>query len=155
MQRDLRKSSQRKQITQRSRTFSLLTFLLAGCFLAQPAPGQITPYYAAIWEGRGWNSYHGLNSSDYQARFSLELLQGYRLVDVSGYAVGGADYYAGIWEQNDGRAWQAFHGLNASDYQTRFNQYTSQGYRPVHVAGYGVNGTALYSGIWEENDGMP
>src|SRR5207253_3994933 len=86
---------------------------------------------------------------------SLELLQGYRLIDVSGYSVGSADYYAGIGEQNDGRAWQAFHGLNASDYQTRFNQYTSQGYRPVHVAGYGVNGTALYSGIWEENDGMP
>lgn len=41
-------------------------------------------------------------------------------------------------------AWVARHGISADEYQSEFNKYTSQGYRPVVVSGYrgmSINGT--------------
>ncbi len=58
------------------------------------------PYFAAIWEqreGAGWQARDNLTSAQYQAAFDEFTQQGMRLVDVSGYGVGGQALYAGIW----------------------------------------------------------
>lgn len=58
------------------------------------------PYFAAIWEqreGPGWQARHNLSSAQCQATFDAFTRQGMRLVDVSGYAVGGGALYAGLW----------------------------------------------------------
>jgi hypothetical protein len=60
-------------------------------------------YFAAIWqkwEGRGWQARHNLTSAQYQAAFDEFTHQGMRLVDVSGYAVGGEALYAALWLQD-------------------------------------------------------
>ncbi|MEH2072309.1 MAG: hypothetical protein V7K47_29860 [Nostoc sp.] len=112
--------------------------------------------YAAIWVksgGEAWQARHGMTSSQYQTTFDRLIGQGYRLVDVNGYAVNGQDRYAAIWEKSDGPAWVARHGLTSSQYQSTFDQLVGQGYRLVHVSGYAVNGQDRYAAIWEKSDG--
>jgi hypothetical protein len=59
-------------------------------------------FYAGIWEQRSgpdWMTLVGMTATQYQ-RVSDDLEdQGYRLTEVSGYDVGGQDYYAAIWEK--------------------------------------------------------
>lgn len=113
--------------------------------------------YAAIWDkspapGNGaWVARHGLSSAQYQQAFDTYVAQGYRLVHVSGYSDGGYERYAAIWERpSNNYAWVARHGLTSAQYQQAFNVYTSQGYRPVKVAGYVVNGVDYYAAIWDK-----
>jgi CubicO group peptidase (beta-lactamase class C family) len=112
--------------------------------------------FAAIWEQRGgpaWAARHGLDAAQYQQAFDEYAAQGYRLVHVDGWGAGHADRYAAIWEQSDGRAWVARHGLDAAQYQQAFDEYTAQGYRLARVSGYEVAGRDRYAGIWEQTDG--
>ena len=50
-------------------------------------------------------------------------------------------------------AWQARHGLSASQYQTTFDDLVSQGYRLTQVSGYTVNGQDRYAAIWDKSSG--
>ena len=109
---------------------------------------------AEIVEG-GWQARHGMTSAEYQQVFNDLTSQGYRLVDVSGYEVGGQDLYAAIWEQRVGPSWEARHGLTFSQYQQTFNELQGKGYRLVHVSGYGVRGQDFYAAIWEKRNGSP
>src|SRR6266540_4351435 len=111
--------------------------------------------YAGIWEkipGPAWVARHGLTSAQYQAQFDSLVGQGFRLTDVSGYAVNGQALYAAIWEKSNGRAWVARHGLSSSEYQGQFDNLVDQGYRLTDVSGYAVNGQALYAAIWEKSN---
>ena len=112
--------------------------------------------YAAIWEkssGPAWQARHGMTSAQYQSTFDQLGTQGYRLVQVSGYSVGGQAQYAAIWEKSSGPAWQARHGMTSAQYQSTFDQLGAQGYRLVQVSGYSVGGKAQYAAIWEKSSG--
>jgi hypothetical protein len=102
--------------------------------------------YAAIWElssGPTWVARHGLSNAGYQAAFDQFVGQGYRLIHVSGYEVGGEDRYAAIWEQSSGPVWVAKHGLSSSAYQAAFDDLVGQGFRLVLVSGYGHGPTGV------------
>jgi Astacin (Peptidase family M12A)/Bacterial tandem repeat domain 1 len=117
--------------------------------------GGIT-YYAAIWDkapGGAWVAFHGMTSSDYQTKFNTYLGLGYRLKMVNGYNVSGSARFAAIWEKVSGPSWVAHHNMTSSDCQTKFNTYTSQGYRLVHVSGYSVGGVAYYAALWDKSAG--
>lgn len=116
----------------------------AATFTKTPIPGM------SAWQAR-----HGMTGAQYQQAFDSFTGQGYRLLDVSGYQVGGEAHYAAVWVKAPGPAFQARHGLTADQYQQTFNQMTAQGFRLVHVNGYGVNGQAFYAAIWEKNNGTP
>jgi hypothetical protein len=126
------------------------------------APVSISGYtvggrdlYAAVWEqrqGPAWVARHGLTSDEYQREFDRLLAEGFRLVDVSGYFVGGTDRYAAIWQMNDGRAWAARHGLTAEQYQREFNALGEQGMRPTLVATWTSDRTPRYAAIWEQRN---
>lgn len=112
--------------------------------------------YAALWDtstGPAWAARHGLTAAQYQTEVNTLVGQGYRPVRVSGYAVGGRDYYAAVFEKSSGVAWQARHGLTAAQYQTTFNTLVGQGYRPVSVSGYAVGGQELYAAVWDKSGG--
>jgi WD40 repeat protein len=118
--------------------------------------GQVL--YAGIWEQRGgppWQARHGMTAAEYQQVFDDLKGQGYRLINVSGYEVGGQDRYAAIWEKRDGPPWEARHGLTSPQYQQAFDDLTRRGYRLIHVSGYDVNGQVLYAGLWEQMGGPP
>ncbi len=117
-------------------------------------------FYAAIWEqrpsGPAWVARHGMSSANYQQTFDTLVGQGFRLIHVSGYAVGNQDFYAAIWEQRpSGPAWVARHGMTSANYQQTFDALVSQGFRLVHVSGYGVGGQYFYAAIWEQRPGGP
>ena len=112
--------------------------------------------YAAIWDnspGPAWQARHGMTSSDYQTTFDTLVSQGYRLRCVSGYESNGQPLYAAIWDQSGGPAWQARHGLTATQYQATFNQLVGEGYRLQFVSGYGVGGQDLYAAFWDQSGG--
>jgi CubicO group peptidase (beta-lactamase class C family) len=109
-------------------------------------------FYTAVFDksaGPAWVARHGMTSAQYQAEFNALVGQGYRLVDVSGYDVGGQARYAAIWQQLAGPPWAARHGLTAAQYQAEFNNLVGQGYRPLRVSGYTVAGQDYYAAIWE------
>jgi hypothetical protein len=96
-------------------------------------------HYAAIWEkksGPAWAARHGMTSAQYQEEFDKYGQQGYRLVQVSGYNVGGQAYFAAIWEKASGPAWVARHGMASGLYQFEFDKLVQQGYRLILVSGY-------------------
>ncbi len=111
-----------------------------------------TDYYAAIWErtnGPAWVAHHGMTSANYQSTFNSYVAQGYRLTHVSGYNVGGTDYYAAIWEQVTGPAWVARHRMTSQKYQHEFVDLGIQGYRLKLVDGYAIGTSSRYAAIWE------
>ncbi|GEN11693.1 CubicO group peptidase, beta-lactamase class C family [Myxococcus fulvus] len=112
--------------------------------------------YAAIFEdtsGPAWRASHGLTSAQYQTAVVNQNAQGYRPVMVNGYSVGGVAYFAVIFHADNGAPWVARHDLTAAQYQTEFNTWTGQGYRPVHVSGYTSGGAERYAAIWEQSAG--
>ena len=112
--------------------------------------------YAAIWDkrpGPAWAARHGLSNGEYQRTFDDLTKQGYRPKVVSGYAVGGQDRYAAMWEKADGPAWAARHGLTSAQYQAAFDQFVGQGFRLTWVSIYAVGGQDHYAAIWEKKAG--
>src|SRR5690606_21522411 len=66
--------------------------------------------------------------------------------------VGGKVYYNVLFRPKAG-AWASFHGLNGSQYQQRFNQYTRQGYRPHQVESHLGGGSVRYAVIFRKQGG--
>jgi hypothetical protein len=113
--------------------------------------------FNAVWqqrEGPPFQGRHNLTSDEYQATFDDLAAQGFRLTDVSGYAIGGEARYAAIWEQRAGPDLQARHGLNRVQYQQTFDQLTGQGFVLRQVCGYRVNVDVLFAAIWEREEGV-
>ncbi|CAM5766824.1 hypothetical protein LMIY3S_01951 [Labrys miyagiensis] len=113
--------------------------------------------YASIWHklpnGPAWAARHGLSAAQYQQAFDDLTHQGYMPVWVSGYGGGGDPRFAAVWHKKPNQpAWAARHGLTSADYQQTFDQLTAQGYRPVVVSGYGVNGSARYAAIFVKDN---
>jgi CubicO group peptidase (beta-lactamase class C family) len=118
---------------------------------ASPARSQLLAANAS--DATAWQARHGLSADQFQATFDQMAAQGYRLIDINGYSVGGVDRYAGVWEQSAGPAWQARHGISAADHQALFTTLAGQGYRPVSVSGCEVAGADRYTSLWQQIDG--
>lgn len=112
--------------------------------------------FGAIWDKSvvgQWQAQHGMTSSAYQIKFNQMAQAGFRLVDLCGYEESGQDLYAAIWERSPGQPvpnWQAFHGLDAAQYQAQFNQLAAQGYLLARVSGHSVGGSTRYAAIWQQ-----
>lgn len=112
--------------------------------------------FASVWVqsgGPAWQARHGLSADEHQQTFDQLAAQGYRLSAISGYAQGGEARYASIWQQADGPAWQARHGLTAEQHQQTFDALAAQGYRLTAISSYTVNGTVLYASVWVQAGG--
>lgn len=110
-------------------------------------------YYACLFDrstGGAWVARHGLSAAQYQQAFDGYVSQGYKLMHVSAYTEGGQPRFAALWEQGQGGAWVARHGLTSAQYQQAFDSYLAQGYRLRTVSGYGVGGQDYYAAIWDK-----
>jgi hypothetical protein len=96
---------------------------------------------------------HNLTSDQYQQTFNQLTAEGFRLRVVSGYEGFGQPLFAAIFEQSAGPPFQARHNLTSDQYQQTFNQLTAEGFRPVLVDGYAVNGQPLFAAIFEQSSG--
>ncbi|KAL3489680.1 hypothetical protein BJX62DRAFT_238943 [Aspergillus germanicus] len=109
--------------------------------------------FAAIWEkvddGNAWWAWASMTASDYQAKFDKYLKDGYRLTDVSGYAIGNKVYYAAIWDTSAASgAWVARHGMDSSTFQSLFNKYKAEGYVLEVLSGYNTGTADRYAALW-------
>lgn len=112
--------------------------------------------YAAIFEktnGPQAEFRHGLSAQDYQTTFTTLTGQGFRPKYINGFVVNGKDYYNAIFEKTTGPALIARHGISEADYQKIFNDYVPQGYVPVSISAYTINGQHRFAGIWEKKTG--
>ncbi|MBO9700612.1 MAG: serine hydrolase [Sporocytophaga sp.] len=102
---------------------------------------------------QAWIAKHGMSPAEYQTAFNTNTANGYRLTSVNGYTSNGAEKYIALWEKVSGGAYVTSHSMTAAEYQTAFNTYTSQGYRPTLISGYAVGGVAQFAAIWEKKSG--
>jgi hypothetical protein len=109
--------------------------------------------YAAIWEksqGPAFIARHGMTSDVYQAEFNKHVADGFRLVVVSGYAIGGEARYAAIWQRDLGPPFVARHGMTSAEYQQAFDKNVADGFRLALVNGYRIGDQTLYAAIWDK-----
>lgn len=114
------------------------------------------PTYAAIWEkvnGPVAEYRHGLSAAAYQSTFTSLTAQGFRPVYINGFAANGTDLYNAIFQKTAGPAYVARHGITEADYQKIYTDYVPQGYRPLSISAYTVNGQHRFAGIWEKKAG--
>ncbi|MBP0449928.1 hypothetical protein J5Y04_10260 [Kitasatospora sp. RG8] len=69
--------------------------------------------------------------------------------------VSGTERFAAIFEQSQGASFHAVHNLAADQYQQIFNTLVGQGFRPVWVSGYTVDGGDRYAAVFEQREGPP
>lgn len=110
--------------------------------------------YAAIWEksaGPPFIARHGMTGAVYQAEFDKQIAEGYRLVLVSGYAIGSEARYAAIWQKDLGPPFVARHGMTSAEYQQAFDTNVGNGFHLVLVNGYRVGDQTFYAAIWNKS----
>ena len=126
------------------------------CVSAYVDAGAIS--YATLWDREpspGWESYHGIPDALYQQHFDSMARRNFRLVHLDACGRGAEAIFATIWEQQQGPAWEARHGLGAADWQAEFEALTRRGFSLRRVAAYAVAGQARYAGIWQAGPALP
>ncbi|KAK3361546.1 hypothetical protein B0T24DRAFT_110395 [Lasiosphaeria ovina] len=98
-----------------------------------------------------WTAQHGLTSAGYQSTYDTLVRGGYHLTFASGYTYNNDPRFAAIWEKSATAAWATHHGMTSAQYQSLFNTYTAQGYRPRLVNGYTVSNSARFIAIWDKS----
>lgn len=96
--------------------------------------------------------FHGLTGGQYQTRYNEYKGQGYRPHIVESYLQGGSPRYAVVFKKTGGPSIAAYHGLDANAHQARFNDLTSQGYRPKSVSVISSGGRK-YTAVYEKAGG--
>jgi hypothetical protein len=95
--------------------------------------------FAAIFEQHGGPAFqarHNITADQYQQTFDELTAQGFAPAVVSGYNVGGQDFFAAVFEKRDGPPFAARHNITADQYQQAFNELVGQGFRLTEVSGY-------------------
>jgi CubicO group peptidase (beta-lactamase class C family) len=135
--------------------FLILITTIAWLGIQFPTQAQIRVQRQSIATNQppAWITRHGMTPAQYQAEFTKNSQNGYRLTCVNGYTHNGQERYIAIWEKASGPALVARHGLSAAQYQAAFNEFQKQGYRLTHVSGYGVGNAAKFAAIWEKKSG--
>src|SRR5207302_2732920 len=102
--------------------------------------------------GPAWVARHDLNAAQYQKAFDDFHNQGYRLKVVSGYNMGGADYYAALWEKTGSGVWYSRNGVPDAWYQNVFDNFYYQGYRPAFITAFTSGGAGKLNGVWDNSN---
>jgi Polyglycine hydrolase-like, structural repeat len=64
-----------------------------------------------------------------------------------------ADRFAAVFEQRQDAPFQARHNITSAQYQQFFDDLVPQGFRPVIVSGYTVNGQERFAAVFEQRQG--
>lgn len=95
---------------------------------------------------------HGLPIGDYQCLFDQAVAANYEPVYLDMFNVAGKVYVNAIFRPETPGDFQAFHGLTGAQYQSQFDKWTSQGYRPAIVESYPDNGVR-YAAVFKKKAG--
>jgi hypothetical protein len=106
-----------------------------GLAQGRPAAGIVAQRPQRLRQSRRWS---GARPAALSPPAALVHEHFFRLRQVSGYNVSGADRYAAICQADGGPAFRARHGLNSNDDQQTFDSLVAQGFRMANVSGYSV-----------------
>ena len=113
----------------------------ASCQQTQPDAPQTTTV-SGIWQAH-------LGTEEQPQLFAELANQGFRLLDVSGYAAKGEPRYASLWLFGDGRGWQEVHGVDADTLWKTNDSHVKSGLSLVHVSGFATSKGPRFAAIWE------
>ena len=99
-----------------------------------------------------WVARNDLTGEQYQARFDMWRKAGYRPLSLESYPTADGIRYAGIFVKSAGPRWLAYHGLGEADHQSRFDQLTREGWRPVIISVAPSGGARYYTAVYEKKD---
>ena len=150
-------------------SFLLTLFLLPGCADLStillptepddPKSDSPGPDDTVEWTSRflyednlAWASRRDLTSAQFGDAFDSYRDRGYMIVDVDVRTVGTSARYSMVWHENpDRRAWAEHRNLTSDQYHALWERYRDDGYRPLDVEAYLLNGKLRFAGIWIEN----
>jgi len=110
-----------------------------------------TAYYNGIWEqtfGATQRVRLGESLASHQAASAANAADGYGLVDVCSFSVGGTPLHAGIWAQGIRTTVQVRYSLTSAQYQTEFDAMNGDGYYLWRVSGYESGISERFTGVW-------
>ncbi|KRB73912.1 hypothetical protein ASE01_18070 [Nocardioides sp. Root190] len=108
---------------------------------------------ASIWRpaaGLPWVARNGQSSAQHQATFDTYRAAGYRLTHVDSYLEGGVAKYSSVFTKTSGPAWTAYHGVTATNHQSKFTSLTRAGYVPRQISVVYVGGERRYTALYEK-----
>jgi len=116
------------------------------------------PRYASVWTPnptkRNWLAHLRMTHAEYQQKVDQYDAQGYRLISVDGYEMGGQARYAAVWLHDPDVQYRAVHGLAGPAYQNWFEQAGKDGFRLTDKDVYTVGGVVRFAAI-ATRDGGP
>jgi CubicO group peptidase (beta-lactamase class C family) len=114
------------------------------------AAGTVDNYIAIMYKtgSGGWVATHGLTSADYQSFFNNWASQGYRVIDVSAYQVGGTTYFAAIMVNDGAYASAARHDYLPSDLFNQAISFAQTDQQPIVIEAYDTGSTRNFAGVW-------
>lgn len=121
-------------------------FVTGRSYTARDVPGAVQP-------GSREYARHGVPARDYQCVFDQAAAAGYAPVWIDGFSADGEARYNVVFRPAGNVAWRAMHGLGATQYQQRFDDYVGQGFRPVHVESYRAGENVRYAAIFRKDGG--
>ncbi len=117
--------------------------------IALAVPESNIPHSWNLWGGLSEYVRHGIP----EEMFPFVLEHGYRPVWLDAYSVKGKTYFNVIMRPENNIHWEVLYNLTASQFQAKFNYWTSRGYRLTHVESYPQNNTVRYAAIFEKRPG--
>ncbi|GEM_PF-1682524 len=105
--------------------------------------------YAGVYGAGNWGHHlvAGLTQAAFNTKWAEFGGQGFRLVDVEVYKIGGVAYYAGVFKSGAG-GYALWHAGNWDSFTTKWSELNGQGYRLVDLDTDGTGNNTLYSGTF-------
>lgn len=114
--------------------------------------GQVR--YATIWErrpGEIWQARHGLDGPHFETEYAqLVGVQGYEPAQITGYRVGVATRFAGLWVKRTSPWFESHTGQTVWDYEADVQRRESDGQQMTWLSAYSQSGAARFSTIWRK-----
>jgi CubicO group peptidase (beta-lactamase class C family) len=108
--------------------------------------------FAAIWEhvsSPQRHALHAMSASTLASEVANFKSFGWRVIDLTGYNVGGSDLYDAVLEQSAGPPTAESYGASASLQALRQDDLHRQGYAPLVVTAFPTSGGERFASLWE------
>ena len=118
--------------------------------------GSKNSLFAAIWDDQNGHDYTfttDMTPSEFQKVFDNLEDNGYVPHYIDGYDVNNKVMYAAIWEKLNSGDYLSRFGSNPNQFHNICIEFSSRGFRPIHVSVYHNMGELNYAGIWKKNTG--
>lgn len=109
-------------------------------------------YYSCVWDVAGEPKRElerGLTQTEVTRAITKRTRDGFRILQVCGYAVGATDRYAGVWEKSKGKEREVTVRQTATGLTRAIKRMQSKGLQPDRISVYPAGGQTRFAVVWE------